>query len=406
MNKDYLNELNKYGSKLGLDSINELLERLDNPQYELRVVHFAGTNGKGSTMNYLQSILLKAGYSVGTFASPAVFDDNEFIKVDGVNISDDDLDKYSSLVEDACQAMVKQGKDHPTRFEVETAIALCFFKDANLDICLIECGMGGKEDATNVFSWKLASVITRIGLDHREYLGDNLEEITRNKFGIVTDASPVVIGRQQPEVRELLEQLTEEKEVELYDSLEIDTDTYVNHRFTSYQEENIQTAIRTALVLQGKGFELEPYIEDGIESAKWPGRLEMIMNEPMFLIDGAHNPDGVRALKELLDNNFTNTTFTFIMGVLADKDYEKECEIITPMAKKVFTTTPRNARALDGQKLAEVVSKYNENVTFVPEVDDIAGEALKYAKANGADMIVAFGTLSYLKDLKAAALKF
>ena len=190
--REYLESTNKYGSVLGLDNIKELLKRLGNPQNRLNVVHFAGTNGKGSTMAYLESILLCAGYSVGKYTSPAVFDEREIITVDRTPISEEDVAHYIEIISIIVEEMVSEGLAHPTRFEIETAMAFLFFAELELDVCLIECGMGGRDDATNVFEKNLLAVITSISLDHTKELGDTIEQIKENKEGIIKEGCPVV----------------------------------------------------------------------------------------------------------------------------------------------------------------------------------------------------------------------
>ena len=297
--KEYLESTNKYGSILGLETIKELLKRLGNPQDKLNVVHFAGTNGKGSTMAYLESILLCAGYSVGKYNSPAVFDEREIITVDKTPISEEDIAKYIEIIKKTCEEMVKDGLAQPTRFEIETALAFCFFADADLDICLIECGMGGRDDATNVFDDKLLAVITNISLDHTKELGETIEEIKENKEGIIKNDCPVVYAGTMGSIEEI----------------------------------NQETAIRAAEELQKQGFKLKKYIDEGIEETYWPGRMETICEEPLFIIDGAHNPGAVLKLRDYIDLHFTNKRITFIMGVLADKDYTEEASIIGKKSK-------------------------------------------------------------------------
>ncbi|MBP5773618.1 MAG: hypothetical protein J6W35_06065 [Eubacterium sp.] len=369
--KEYLESTNKYGSILGLETIKELLKRLGNPQDKLNVVHFAGTNGKGSTMAYLESILLCAGYSVGKYNSPAVFDEREIITVDKTPISEEDIAKYIEIIKKTCEEMVKDGLAQPTRFEIETALAFCFFADADLDICLIECGMGGRDDATNVFDDKLLAVITNISLDHTKELGETIEEIKENKEGIIKNDCPVVYAGTMGSIEEI----------------------------------NQETAIRAAEELQKQGFKLKKYIDEGIEETYWPGRMETICEEPLFIIDGAHNPGAVLKLRDYIDLHFTNKRITFIMGVLADKDYTEEASIIGKKAIKIYTILPNNSRGLSANKLSDVFSEYNENTTPAKSIEEAVSCALDDVKNNETDMIIAFGSLSILRDIKEATNK-
>ena len=366
--REYLESTNKYGSVLGLDTIKELLKRLDNPQDKLNVVHFAGTNGKGSTMAYLESILILAGYSVGKYNSPAVFDEREIITVDKTPMSEKDIAKYIGEIKEICDQMVKEGLNHPTRFEIETAMAFAFFADMDLDICLIECGMGGRDDATNVFDKILLAVITSISLDHTKELGETIEEIKENKEGIIKTGCPVIYAGT----------------------------------FGSIDDINKETAIRAAGELQKQGFKLKKFINDGIEQTFWPGRMETICENPLFIIDGAHNPGAVLKLRDYIDLHFTNKRITFIMGVLADKDFVEEASIIGNKATKIYTITPNNSRGLDSNRLADIMRENNSNVVASETIDEAVRQAFTEVKNNESDMIIAFGSLSILKDIKEA----
>lgn len=363
-----MDSTNKYGSVLGTETIKELLKRLDNPQDKLNVVHFAGTNGKGSTMAYLESILLCAGYSVGKYSSPAVFDEWEIITVDRTPISKEDVATYIEKIKSVCEEMVKDGLNHPTRFEIETALAFCFFADLDLDVCLIECGMGGRDDATNVFEKNLLAVITSISLDHTNELGETIEEIKENKEAIIKRDCPAVYAGTLGSIDDI----------------------------------NQETAVHAAEELQKHGFKLKKFIDEGIEETYWPGRMETICENPLFIIDGAHNPGAILKLRDYIDLHFTNKRITFIMGVLADKDYGEEASIIGSKAKKVYTITPNNNRGLDANKLADIMCEYNQNTVASKTIDEAVRQAFAEVKTNESDMIIAFGSLSILKDIKEA----
>ncbi len=369
--KSYLNNLNKLGSVLGLDTIKELLKRLDNPQEKLNVVHFAGTNGKGSTMAYLESILLCAGYSVGKYSSPAVFDEREIITVDKTPITEEDFAKYIEIIKPVCDEMKSEGLAHPTRFEIETAVAFMFFADLELDVCLIECGMGGRDDATNVFDKKMLAVITSISLDHTNELGNTIEEIKENKEGIIRGGCPVVYAGTMGSIDDI----------------------------------NQETARRAAEELQKQGFKLRKYIDEGIEQTYWPGRMETISENPLFIIDGAHNPGAVLKLRDYIDLHFTNKKITFIMGVLADKNFAEEANIIARKATKIFTILPNNSRGLEAHSLATTLSEYNSNVAEAGSITEAVKGAIRSVEECQTDMIIAFGSLSILKDIKEATNK-
>ena len=422
--RKYLRQVNRFGSVLGLESIYRLLDSVGNPQNGLRVVHIAGTNGKGSTMAFLQSILMEAGYNVGRYCSPAVFNDREIIRVNDVYIDEESLAEIVSLLKEKCDAMVLAGFVHPTIFELETAMALLYFKKKKCDIVLIECGMGGETDATNVFGAVLCSIITTISLDHMQFLGDTIQKIAMVKVGIIKENCPVVATNQSDEALKVIEERAKTKKADMIvtgiaDNVQISnlrTTFYYRaadkHRYHvdlkmlgTYQILNAMTAIETAIVLENQGFHLKNYIEQGLEKAVWPGRLEVICKQPLIVIDGAHNPGAVKELKQSIDLYFTNQRITFIMGVLGDKDFECELEIIGERAEKIITVTPNNPRALDAEKLAETACRYHNNVCAAASIEEAVELAKKNVENKEADMILAFGSLSYLGELKETIMK-
>lgn len=445
--REYLKNVNKLGSILGLNTIKELLKRLGNPQNELKVVHIAGTNGKGSIMTFVQNILMESGYKVGRYCSPAVFNEREIIRINDEYISEEQSADLLTRIKEKCDSMYSEGLPHPTSFEIETAEALMFFKEQNCDIALIECGMGGETDATNVFEKVLCSVIATISLDHTQFLGSTIEEITKVKSGIIKENCPVVMSKQTVEAENVIKQVCKQKNSELiipteqdFENVEIDgLTTKVTYKESNnkeyilnlqalgtYQIKNAKTAVEVALVLDkaltektnicdesdknngtgmknninNSGNAIEKNIKKGIEKTVWPGRMEVISKEPLIIIDGAHNPGAVLELRKTLDLYFTNKRITFIMGVLSDKDFSKEAEIIADRAERIITITPNNSRGLDGHKLAETLVKYNHNVQVADSLKQAAEESIDTIKENRADMILAFGSLSYLGELK------
>lgn len=445
--REYLKNVNKLGSILGLNTIKELLKRLDNPQNELKVVHIAGTNGKGSIMTFVQNILMESGYKVGRYCSPAVFNEREIIRINDKYISEEQSADLLTRIKEKCDSMYSEGLPHPTSFEIETAEALMFFKEQNCDIALIECGMGGETDATNVFEKVLCSVIATISLDHTQFLGSTIEEITKVKSGIIKENCPVVMSKQTGEAKSVIKKVCKQKNSKLiipteqdFENVEIDgLRTKVTYKASNnkeyilnlqtlgtYQIKNAKTAVEVALVLDkaltektnicdesdknnstgmknninNSGNTIEKNIKKGIEKTVWPGRMEVISKEPLIIIDGAHNPGAVLELRKTLDLYFTNKRITFIMGVLSDKDFSKEAEIIADRAERIITITPNNSRGLDGHKLAETLVKYNHNVQVADSLKQAAEESIDTIKENRADMILAFGSLSYLGELK------
>lgn len=445
--REYLKNVNKLGSILGLNTIKELLKRLGNPQNELKVVHIAGTNGKGSIMTFIQNILMESGYKVGRYCSPAVFNEREIIRINDEYISEEQSADLLTRIKEKCDSMYSEGLPHPTSFEIETAEALMFFKEQNCDIALIECGMGGETDATNVFEKVLCSVIATISLDHTQFLGSTIEEITKVKSGIIKENCPVVMSKQIVEAESVIKKVCKQNNSKLIipteqDSENVEIDgltTKVTYKASNnkeyilnlqalgtYQIKNAKTAVEVALVLDkaltektnicdesdknngtgmknninNSGNTIEKNIKKGIEKTVWPGRMEVISKEPLIIIDGAHNPGAVLELRKTLDLYFTNKRITFIMGVLSDKDFSKEAEIIADRAERIITITPNNSRGLDGHKLAETLVKYNHNVQVADSLKQAAEESIDTIKENRADMILAFGSLSYLGELK------
>lgn len=423
----YLKEVNKYGSVLGLESITTLLDALGNPQKELKVVHIAGTNGKGSTLAFIQSVLVEAGYQTGRYSSPAVFDYDEIIQINGKNIEKEELADIITLIREKADIILEKYGFHPTTFEIETAMAFEYFKRKKCDIVLVECGMGGAGDATNVFEQVLCSVITSISLDHTAFLGETIEEIAQVKAGIIKQYCPVVMAKQSEKTVNCIKNTAKEKKAEFIQAGQAQLTVQNNvpdeirvknqmiyralngkkyqtniQMLGTYQSINAATAIETLLCLENYGYQLEEYIEQGLSKAMWNGRMEIISEDPLFIIDGAHNPGAVKELRNSMDLYFTNRRITFIMGVLADKDFAQEAELIADRAENIITVTPDNSRALDGKKLAETLSVYHKNVQYMDNIRKAVTAAMDFVRKGQTDMILAFGSLSHLKDIKQA----
>lgn len=416
----YLEQVSKTGSILGLTSIRNLMRELGDVQEKLPVIHIAGTNGKGSTGAFLSEILQEAGYSVGRYTSPAVFSPFEVWQMNGEPISEKDYVEMVNKVKNACDSMVENGMEHPTIFEVETAMAFCYFAKKKCDYVLLEVGMGGREDATNLIQKPVCSVLTSISRDHMQFLGESLEEIAKVKAGIIKKECPVVSIRQPKEAMQVIEgeavlqnaplTIAEPKEAVLQNqTAEGITFSYqelgeVHVRLAgSYQIKNAVLAIEAAKLLLAEE-KNEAYrneiIKKGLEKAVWRGRFECINKNPEIYIDGAHNEEAAQFLKETIENCFTNRRIIYIIGVLADKEHEKMLQIMLPLADRVYTVTPQNMRALRGELLAEEASRYHNHVQAKKTVKEAVKCAV--AECGEKDVIVAFGSLSYLKELEAA----
>ncbi|MBE5940175.1 MAG: bifunctional folylpolyglutamate synthase/dihydrofolate synthase [Lachnospiraceae bacterium] len=424
--KNYFEQLNKFGSVLGLDNIKELLKRLDNPQDSLKVIHVAGTNGKGSTIAFIESILIEAGYKVGVYTSPVVFDYLEKIRISGKYISEEDFAEEAELIKERNESMVRDGYCNPTIFESETAMAFHYFERMCCDIVIIETGMGGATDATNVCQKVVCSVITSVSLDHTAFLGESIEEIATVKAGIIKEECPVTVMNQDEKILDVFRKQSRSKNAVLTitgkpDIKEMSADKtifdYISsggneykdieiHMLGSYQPDNAVLAIEAVEIALNKiyGQLSSEVIKKGLSKALWRGRFEKVSDEPLIFIDGAHNPGASLRLKESVDIYFKDYRKIYIMGVLGDKDYKTIIERLLPEAAMVYTITPHNMRGLDGNILAENISKVNESVEYVEEYKEALSMAKEkyysFEKSGNKAVILAFGSLSYLNELR------
>lgn len=416
---DYIESLSKYGSVLGLDNMKELMRRLSNVQDKLSFIHVAGTNGKGSVSAFLSSMLIESGLKVGTYSSPSVFSYLEKIKIGRRILS---KAKFAAILEKVAKEADAM-EIHPTQFEVETACAFLAFYEAGCDVVVLECGLGGDSDATNIIKTGRLAVITSISLDHMDYLGTSLSDIAQKKAGIIKDKMPLVTCRQEKEAEDILKAVCEAKGSSIYiaDSdrdIDIIKDEYGDICFTAkgfdgclgddtlkmsmslsgeHQLENVSVAIMAALVLK-----LDyRAIVNGVKKAVNPGRLSKLMESPLLIMDGAHNIDAILSLKRSIEKYFKKKRLIFIIGVFRDKSYDKMMEIIAPMAEQIITVaTPFNKRALPAIELAECIMKYNKKVSAAASVEEALELSLLFSAKK--DIILAFGSLSYLGLLKQA----
>ncbi|MGN1030046.1 MAG: bifunctional folylpolyglutamate synthase/dihydrofolate synthase [Butyricicoccaceae bacterium] len=414
--KEYLTELSGSGIVLGLESIRELLRRLGNPQDHLKFVHAAGTNGKGATLAMTASILTAAGYRTGRYTSPEVFDAREKYVIDGEMISPETFAAGVTHIRTIIEQMQAEHMAIPTVFEVETALAFWYFAEQHCDIVALETGMGGAEDATNVVSTTLVSVITSIGLDHTRFLGDTVQKIAAVKGGIIKPNTEVICQNQSEEVLEVIRSIAEIRNchdtVTQPELLAIDAQTLDGQSFCyrdisdlflplagRYQLDNAMAAIDTVLALRKYGYQLpDSAIREGLRQVRWPGRFERIGTAPDFIIDGAHNPNAMQRLLDCIKFYFTNRRLVYIMGVLADKDYAQAAKLLCPLASEIYTVTPHNPRALSAQDLAACVRNVNPQVHTCEELSEAVRLAVAAAGEDGA--VIAFGSLSYLAEVK------
>ena len=426
-----IEELKKRGSVPGLDAIEGLLEELGHPEDKLKIVHIAGTNGKGSIFAYLSSILIAAGFKVGRYISPTISCYEERFQINGEYITKDKLARLYNIVEEAMKREEEKIGLKPTLFEVETAISFLYFKEEKVDYALIEVGMGGRMDATNVIRHPELTVISSISYDHQAFLGDTLEEIAWQKAGIIKESCPVVLSENSDEVCKVIEQEATKKKVKCIEIKPTDyevlsetpygsTFLWKEQRYETklpgrHQVSNAVTALAASEYLFRKDYEknnarkaiakkldemnVKSAQQGGIIRTCWPGRLEVLKKEPLFYRDGAHNPDGAKKLAAFLQKYFTNKKIIYIMGVLKDKEYKKMLRYLMPMAKEVYVFKPKNERGLSAQILADTIKEVADvSVTIESDVNAAVFRALDTAKPD--DVLVACGSLSFMEEME------
>lgn len=401
---EYMTSMEKFGMKLGLDTIKILLKRLGNPQKPLKIIHIAGTNGKGSTSCFLTNILLASGYSVGTFNSPSVFKYNERFLLNGESICDDDLADLISEVKDERDKMRQEGLDLPSAFELEFAAAALLFNRRHCDFVILECGLGGRLDATNAVDAKELAIITSISYDHTAILGNTLEEIAEEKFAVVKGC-PLVTFNQTPEVMSVLGKAENLLICDTPKSLSSNVsgqimqyggEVYRLKQLGRYQLVNCALAIESALYLAKKGYSISAQsIKQGVETAVWKGRLQLVRcGEKLFLLDGAHNADGAKVLADELSDNFKDLKKCFVFGMFKDKDVDGVLTHIGKLADRFITIKPPTNRGLDENETREKCLKYTPNCIALGDMQSAIDEAY----ASDCELIAVCGSLSILSS--------
>lgn len=416
----YIDKINVRGIVPGLTSIQGLLERMGRPDKKLKYVHIAGTNGKGSLSSYTANILKAAGYKTGLYTSPCICDYREKIQVNNKMITKKALYEGMEYIKGITDAIESEGIPCPTLFEVETALAFWYFEKMNCDIVVLECGLGGEEDATNIIDAPLVAGFASISMDHMKILGDTVEKIASAKAGIIKAGSCVVTTNQRPEVYDVLEKRAGKEGCniicagqisKLKKKVDQQIFTYKNYKDLeismggAFQPENASEAIEIAERLIAKGFDIkEKHIREGLKCTWLPARFSVLSKKPLVISDGAHNEGAAIRLAESVDQYLKGRPLVYIMGMLADKECEKVVSLMVPKAVAVVTLTPpENPRALEATELAKMALKYCSNVTTADSVEE-ALEIAKVLAGNTCD-IVAFGSLSYQGRLLKAARK-
>ncbi|MDP4180625.1 MAG: folylpolyglutamate synthase/dihydrofolate synthase family protein [Bacillota bacterium] len=414
---NYIHDTLKFGVKLGLQNITALLELMGNPHKSLKFIHVAGTNGKGSTVTFISNILIKSGYKTGIYTSPFLERFTERIKIGEDEISQSEIGRLTEFVKSKVDELVKNGGNHPTEFEIVTAIAFQYFYENCCDIVVLEVGLGGRFDSTNVIDTPMAAVITTISYDHMDKLGDTLEKIAFEKAGIIKENTDVVLHPQALGCEGVFRGISSEKNSRLHKldfsdfkiiSSEIDGSVFDYKEFKElrisipgeHQVANAITALEAINIVKAKGYDRisKTSVRDGLRAAVWPGRLEVLQRNPTFIIDGAHNSEGASKLAENIKKYFPGEKITFIIGVLKDKDYKAIIEPVLPIADEFFAVTPKSDRGMKAQDLAIILRGYCKDVTINDRIEDAVINSLK--KASGNSIICAFGSLYYIGEIR------
>jgi len=418
---NYLTGLSKFGINLGLSRMEHLLKIFGNPEKNLQVIHVAGTNGKGSTVTMTANILQEAGYKVGVYISPHLYCFTERMTIDGQNIPPERLAELTTLVQPVLERLPHETDlDEATEFEVTTLLALMYFAEEKVDFVILEVGLGGKLDATNVVN-PFVSVITNVDYDHMDQLGNNLTAIAGEKAGIIKQDGLVVTASYEQEVLQVIKQVCQEKNARLWQigkdilwekgdcSLLKQTFTLIvaDKRYEKmatgllgeHQILNAATAFGITEALKVKGYEIaEEAIRRGLEKSKWPGRLEIMQEKPLVVIDGAHNEAGAKILRKSLEEIFSYEKMILLLGIFADKAVEDVVRELAPLASQVIVAKSHNPRALPPEKLAEQVRLFNNNVVVKDEILDGVREALSLVGEK--DMLCIAGSLSTMSEAR------
>ena len=407
---EYIHGISWTFCKPGLERISALCEALGHPERALRFVHVAGTNGKGSFCSMLDSVLRAAGYSTGLDPSPYIKEFGERMRVMGENIPNDKLAEITSYVRPIADAM----EDKPTEFELITAIAFEYFRREGCEIVVLEAGMGGRLDSTNVIREPYLSVITGIALDHTAFLGDTVEKIAAEKAGIIKDGSPLLFGGEDTSAEAVIRGVADERGSELYkvDYSKIEnlvSDIYgsrfdfgehhgIEIRLAGlYQPRNAASVLTAVDILRSRGLDIpEEAVRLGLIEARWPARFEILSSEPLIIFDGAHNPEGITAAVDSIKHYFGERKVYLLSGVLRDKDYEYIAGKVAEVASRAFTMTPDNPRALSAEEYAAELAKNGVSAEPYASISDAFRAAKAAAKQDGAPLVCLGSLYTYV----------
>lgn len=416
-----IHEFDRFGSILGLERMNLLLEKLGNPQKELQVLHVAGTNGKGSVCKFLYEALSSNGYKVGLFTSPYIQCFNERIQLAGAYITDQELEEYTGQVVEKTEEMVREGYDSPTEFEVVTAISFLYFAAKKADFVILEVGLGGSGDSTNVIEKPLISIITSISFDHMQQLGNTLAEIAAEKAGIIKEGVPVVSNVSQREAAAVIAKTAYEKSAVLYDvtkikygiceesasgsllDMELYGTDYSQVRISMggrHQAENVKTALAALEILRKKGIIkiCRDKLYEGIAAANQPGRFELFEGTPLAVLDGAHNEDGARALKEAVKAGFPDRKILMVTGMLADKETDKITKLFSEITDLFIATEPNNPRKMAAADLADLLRDQGASCRIAADPKDAFRMAMESEEKP--EVVIFAGSLYLIGEIR------
>lgn len=413
--QNYLEKVrSQKGIVLGLDTMRHLMAKLNNPQDKVKFIQVAGTNGKGSTAAYLTSILSEAGIKVGRYTSPAVFSSTEQYFACGSCISESEYAQGMTAVAEAAASL---DGETPTAFEQETALAFWYFAKKGCELAILEAGLGGDMDATNIVTTTVCSIITSISMDHCRILGNKISEIAAHKAGIIKPGAPIICIEQKEDAMEPIRAAAKAADTPLYEVHRDEVRQIFSDKRESIvffrefenlhlkmlgtcQPENAALALQAASVLSCSYPIEKKHIYDGIEKTRWSGRFELHSGSPDIILDGAHNPDGIRRLRESVNQMFGAVPICYVCGVLADKDYEKEIEILFGRASNVFTVTPPSPRAMKSTDLkAAIKDRFPQLKVIAFEGNDDIEKAMEAAISQNNPVVVC-GTLTILARVK------
>lgn len=409
---EYINSITWLGSKPGLDRIRELLALMGSPHKELKFIHIGGTNGKGSTAAMLSSILQEAGYKTGLFTSPYVNFFNERMQINGSPIADDDLARITTEIRPYADSL----KDSPTEFELNTAVAMEYFKINQCDIVVLEVGMGGELDSTNIIDSPELAVLTAIGLDHVRELGNTIEAIAATKAGIIKSGTDALVYQQDESIENIIRKHCEKIGARYHgpdfsqiqpESFDIDRQSfsykgvlYTIPLIGAYQIYNASMVLEAVEILRRKNWEIpEEAVQNGLMKTKWPGRFEVLLRKPVFIVDGSHNLQGIKATAGSIKKYFPGKKVIFLIGIMADKDVDNMMDEVIPLASEFFTVTPENSRAMPADKLAALLESKGAKAAAGSSIGHGVDMAIQAADSDS--VVCAIGSLYMVGDVRA-----